>query len=131
MKTSSGMGDTEGSTEGTARADGVLVSAIRGHVTASVASSVLTVFHTHWRPGLKAWLIDCRETTSYDTGGIAAGTKVIIEARKKVTFPIVVVATSPVIKMAVATVSMASGGRLQRFDDMALAERFLSQLAPA
>jgi hypothetical protein len=124
------MTQTDGSTQGSARADNVLVSAIKGHVSATVAASILTLFNAHWRPGLKAWLIDCRETTSYDAGGIAGGTKVIVEARKKVTFPIVVVATSPVIKMAVATVSMASGGGLRRFDDMAAAESFLAQLSP-
>ena len=122
------MAEPKGSTEGGARDDNVLLSSIRGHVSAAVAEGMLTMFQQHWRPNLKAWLIDCREAASYDAGGIAGGTKVIMEARKKVTFPIVVVATNPVIKMAIATVSMASGGRLQRFDDMADAERFLAAL---
>jgi hypothetical protein len=103
------------------------MTSIVGLVDEAAALQVLEGFRSATGPGVKAWFLDTRETTD----GIATGTRVIVEARKLTAMPIVVLATSPVLKMAAATVSLASGGRLKRFEDLESAEAFLASVPPA
>lgn len=109
----------------------MVVTTLAGLVDEAAAMQVLDGFRAATGPGVKAWFIDTREATGYTAEGIATGTRVIVEARKLTAMPIVVLATSPVLKMAAATVSLASGGRLKRFEDLESAEAFLASVPPA
>lgn len=110
------------------RADGVLVSVIEGTVDAAVADEVLAQFQAHREPPPRAWIVDTRPTLGYTADGIAGGTKVIVEVRKHHAGAIVVIATSPVMRMAATTVSLASGGRLKCVDSDAAAEAIVADL---
>lgn len=109
------------------RADGVLCTVVDGTVDAGLAEAVLAQFKAQGSAP-RAWIIDTTTTAGYTADGIAGGAKVIVEVRKNSTMPIVVIATTPIMRMAATTVSLASGGRVKCVESQAAADEIVAAL---